>query len=889
MSNINVGDIVQQIVESLSDGNAELMLAVLKNKESSESGGVAITPSAFQAPVAELASGVNKLVYNARGLAENEYIEYPMIKEQILQAAAEAEGASNGLVAAAKHLIGNSNSTDAWDGLGKACRTIAYKTAVLLQIVYGAELEKMFMQTERAKMGLDSLLAALPAGGSGGAGPSSDRNPPSGGQNRNTPGSPPAGGPPYSGNHPNNPPPNGPPSKNNPLANNPEPFADDLSKALAEACKVADLMRDKAAIEPGPLTKQELGKGADKIEDQARNLVPTANKAIQLAQTPNADPGQTQGMYNKLRNDLQQLRSDIDNLPKQLPDGAKAPAIPVAAEKVEKAIPKLLQAANNLANAKSAPPSVPDSNRNGRPPVGPGEAVGGPGYPNAGRSPGPDSIPPSKRGESPNVNTRPLTSDDEAPLADMHKAANEILSGLEPMDWKPKDPREELAKEAAQMIPKLDKLGDVIANGDDPEDLLQDLAGRHKRLPPLAQKANFDPNDKKAVDNSLNNIGDLFKDLFKVVKKPDAGKAGQADQDIAKIKSALSDIISACDVPSDNVMSAMAVQKLRDLLTDIAKQTQQGGNANPFNNSNKDLAKALGDLLRGAKTNDPAAITSAAREVANIIKDIKNAAGTLPDPNARRQAEQKADELLGMLTGQLIPDLKAMNNGDQKAGQRVNDTIDNMKGKMVSLAALGSSKAGTNWMGLLQACKNVSDLLSQLVGKMNCDLQNPLSTLAGFASASYNRGGGGGFGAIEAGGSKIVVQAKERPAMASRYPNILAATTHIGEELKKLGAAAQAGRKQELIEAGKNVRQYVMDYTKELKSVAANCRDPVMQDKLYKQITALQNFSIQLKIMASVKASSTDASSDTQLVFIANNLQQIMSQSLSTVTSVILL
>lgn len=83
-----------------------------------------------------------------------------MIQEQILQAALEAENASNGLVAAAKHLLGNSNSTDAWDGLGKACRTIAYKTAVLLQIVYGAELEKMFMQTEKAKMGIDTVSVA---------------------------------------------------------------------------------------------------------------------------------------------------------------------------------------------------------------------------------------------------------------------------------------------------------------------------------------------------------------------------------------------------------------------------------------------------------------------------------------------------------------------------------------------------------------------------------------------------------------------------------------------------------------------------------------------------------------------------------------------------------
>lgn len=38
------------------------------------------------------------------------------------------------------------------------------------------------------------------------------------------------------------------------------------------------------------------------------------------------------------------------------------------------------------------------------------------------------------------------------------------------------------------------------------------------RLPPLAKQADFDPNDEKNVNNALNDIGDLFKDLFKVIK-----------------------------------------------------------------------------------------------------------------------------------------------------------------------------------------------------------------------------------------------------------------------------------------------------------------------------------------------------------------------------------
>lgn len=42
------------------------------------------------------------------------------------------------------------------------------------------------------------------------------------------------------------------------------------------------------------------------------------------------------------------------------------------------------------------------------------------------------------------------------------------------------------------------------------------------------------------------------------MQKPDPGKAGLVDKDVAKMKSDLNQIISACDAPADQVMSAMA-------------------------------------------------------------------------------------------------------------------------------------------------------------------------------------------------------------------------------------------------------------------------------------------------------------------------------------------
>jgi hypothetical protein len=63
------------------------------------------------------------------------------------------------------------------------------------------------------------------------------------------------------------------------------------------------------------------------------------------------------------------------------------------------------------------------------------------------------------------------------------------------------------------------------------------------------------------------------------------------------------------------------------------------------------------------------------------------------------------------------------------------------------------------------------------------------------------------------------------------------------------------------------------------------CPDPELKERLLKCMQALQNYSIQLKILASVKAASNtpDPDADQQLAILTQNLGQMLTGTISAV------
>jgi hypothetical protein len=82
----------------------------------------------------------------AKQLADDEYDDFPTIQEEIVAGATDVENGAKLLNEATVELVKGTTEdrAGAWDTLGEAVRIMAQNTAVLLHIVYGAEIKKIF-------------------------------------------------------------------------------------------------------------------------------------------------------------------------------------------------------------------------------------------------------------------------------------------------------------------------------------------------------------------------------------------------------------------------------------------------------------------------------------------------------------------------------------------------------------------------------------------------------------------------------------------------------------------------------------------------------------------------------------------------------------------------
>lgn len=165
------------------------------------------------------------------------------------------------------------------------------------------------------------------------------------------------------------------------------------------------------------------------------------------------------------------------------------------------------------------------------------------------------------------------------------------------------------------------------------------------------------------------------------------------------------------------------------------------------------------------------------------------------------------------------------------------------------------------------------------------------SSVASHLTDSYAvRGAAGGIESIQTGAKRLIeINRKDRSALKDS-DKIIVKVKEVGEGLSQLALAAKNRKREDLIMWGRKIHGTVAEIIKELRRIASTCRDPILQDKIYKQIAALSNFSIQLKILSAVKASNIDSDKDTeQLVSVATSLEKVLADSISTVNSVALL
>eukprot|EP00026_Physarum_polycephalum_P000480 Phypoly_transcript_00481.p1 GENE.Phypoly_transcript_00481~~Phypoly_transcript_00481.p1 ORF type:complete len:849 (-),score=248.25 Phypoly_transcript_00481:2040-4586(-) len=224
----SIGKVVQTIMDSLSEAVSGLILLVISFQESS-----APMPNHIPPAADGVAATSNTLADVATGIAEDEYGDYPDIQIPILEAAKEVRASSSALVEAVNFLKTNSDRNRGWAGLLDACRTISGDTVYILQLVYGAELQKLLLAAQQAQKLAKEVNA-------------------------------------------------------NNAANNPQQFADQVSDLAGHAEGLGTFIGDKSHDEESPLAKQQQTKSAAALAKLSNVIPDLANEVLRSPQNPTA-------------------------------------------------------------------------------------------------------------------------------------------------------------------------------------------------------------------------------------------------------------------------------------------------------------------------------------------------------------------------------------------------------------------------------------------------------------------------------------------------------------------------------------------------------------------------------------------------------------------------
>jgi len=107
----------------------------------------------------------------------------------------------------------------------------------------------------------------------------------------------------------------------------------------------------------------------------------------------------------------------------------------------------------------------------------------------------------------------------------------------------------------------------------------------------------------------------------------------------------------------------------------------------------------------------------------------------------------------------------------------------------------------------------------------------------------------------------------------------------VAEELRKFAEACKSNSGSQILLSAREIANLINDINKNIRELQAKVKDPKTQDRLVKMSQALKNYSIQLKILASVHASSNAHSKteDNKLVTLGKNLGNILTETMHTI------
>ncbi len=235
--------LADQVINVITDAISSLlgMVVVLQEKN-------APIPATLPKTGKSVVEACDRLVSVAKELAADEYGDFPDIEKEIVDAASDVGSAADALEQAIRNLQTSKDRQTGWNKLVDSCKVIAEMTVLLLQIVYGAEVKRVFAMQRRAEAQLVAVDVSM-------------------------------------------------------VEENRKQFAEIASAAASAAVELADAIRAKAAEQALPVRRDALLQLADALEQQAKDVMDRANELLRL-------PGD-KGRQQKLDDALTKLKKTM--------------------------------------------------------------------------------------------------------------------------------------------------------------------------------------------------------------------------------------------------------------------------------------------------------------------------------------------------------------------------------------------------------------------------------------------------------------------------------------------------------------------------------------------------------------------------------------------------
>lgn len=127
---------------------------------------------------------------------------------------------------------------------------------------------------------------------------------------------------------------------------------------------------------------------------------------------------------------------------------------------------------------------------------------------------------------------------------------------------------------------------------------------------------------------------------------------------------------------------------------------------------------------------------------------------------------------------------------------------------------------------------------------------------------------------------------KKRADRGEKVKGVTQNCENVAAKLAELAEAIRNGKGSELLQAAREIAEIVKELNGQIRDVRKQVKDPEISETLLKNTQALKNFSIQMKILASVQAAGgTTTTEDNQLMKLGANLGKVLTSTMSSLES----